>query len=189
MEELPKLPATTMVERCYRGMFSYCHFMSYTPDLPATTMANYCYESMFTGCSLIPEAKLSAVVLATRCYTAMFKDCGSLWHLVIPNEKSSKNRYALLAIRLADSCYQFMFENCRSLTEFTYIKSKTPEPRCCYAMFHNYSSLDYPVRLEFTDISTADEYLNYMFQGCKKLHEIGVKFTKWTTNDSNNTLY
>ena len=37
------LPATTLADSCYSGMFNGCTSLTTAPTLPATTLANYCY--------------------------------------------------------------------------------------------------------------------------------------------------
>ena len=44
------LPATTLSESCYRGMFQYTAITT-APDLPATTLVKDCYRWMFYSCS------------------------------------------------------------------------------------------------------------------------------------------
>ena len=53
LERSPILPATTLAEICYFGMFHECSNLSVLPKLPATTLTRYCYGSMFVGCSKI----------------------------------------------------------------------------------------------------------------------------------------
>ena len=53
----PKLPATTLYTRCYRGMFKDCTALLLAPDLPATTLASSCYEEMFSCCSSLNYKK------------------------------------------------------------------------------------------------------------------------------------
>ena len=74
------LPATTLSENCYSGMFAGCSFLSDTPvELPALTLAPGCYSNMFEGCGQIPEAPhLPATELVDRCYASMFYQCGTL---------------------------------------------------------------------------------------------------------------
>jgi len=70
------LPATTMTELCYAGMFHSCRALTTAPTLPATTLANYCYYSMFYGCtSLATAPALPATTLANFCYQCMFYGC------------------------------------------------------------------------------------------------------------------
>ena len=45
-----RLPATTLVDRCYGSMFSHCESLTVAPDLPAAALPEKCYESMFSGC-------------------------------------------------------------------------------------------------------------------------------------------
>lgn len=73
------LPATTLGEACYSGMFSYCKGLTKAPDLPATTLAKGCYKSMFNGCTGLTKApELLATTLAEQCYTDMFAGCTNL---------------------------------------------------------------------------------------------------------------
>lgn len=73
------LPATTLANHCYRGMFSRCTSLTTAPELPATTLTNYCYGSMFYGCtSLTTAPELPATTLANYCYSQMFFNCTSL---------------------------------------------------------------------------------------------------------------
>jgi len=74
------LPATTLSENCYSGMFAGCSQMSDTPvELPALTLAPGCYSNMFEGCGQISEAPhLPATKLVDRCYASMFYQCGTL---------------------------------------------------------------------------------------------------------------
>ena len=74
------LPATTLSENCYSGMFAGCSGMSDTPvELPALTLAPGCYSNMFEGCDMIPAAPhLPATELVDRCYASMFSGCGTI---------------------------------------------------------------------------------------------------------------
>ena len=74
------LPATTLSQDCYSGMFAGCSGMSDTPiELPALTLAPGCYSHMFEGCDMIPDAPhLPATELVDRCYASMFSGCGTI---------------------------------------------------------------------------------------------------------------
>ena len=74
------LPATTLTENCYYGMFYGCVKLRTAPTiLPATTLANKCYAFMFYGCvSLRTASELPATTLVQNCYDAMFFRCRSL---------------------------------------------------------------------------------------------------------------
>lgn len=78
----PKLPSTTLGERCYRYMFANCTSLTTAPELPATTLANDCYVGMFSNCtSLTTAPELSATSLVGGdwgCYYRMFKGCSNL---------------------------------------------------------------------------------------------------------------
>ena len=106
----PELPATALVEGCYRNLFKGCKSLTTAPSiLPATTLANYCYEQMFEVCTSLTEApELPATTLANYCYRSMFAGCTSL-------TKAPE----LTATTLANSCYDSMFQGCTSLN---YIK-------------------------------------------------------------------
>jgi len=73
------LPATTLAESCYEGMFYNCPQLTTAPELPATTLANSCYNGMFNNCSSLTTAPaLPATTLAEGCYYYMFYSCTSL---------------------------------------------------------------------------------------------------------------
>ena len=75
----PDLPATTIAEECYSGMFRYCTSLVNIPTiLPATTLAQSCYSFMFIGCSSLRIAPiLPAPVLVNYCYNSMFSSVTS----------------------------------------------------------------------------------------------------------------
>ena len=73
------LPATTLTDKCYNGMFRGCDKLGSTPQLPATTLADYCYCEMFYGCTSLKKApELSALNLEESCYSGMFQGCTRL---------------------------------------------------------------------------------------------------------------
>ena len=75
----PELPATTLADNCYVGMFYGCISLEKAPELKATKLANYCYSAMFYGCtSLTTAPELKATELAASCYFRMFYDCTKL---------------------------------------------------------------------------------------------------------------
>ena len=100
------LPATTLANNCYSGLFAGCTSLVSAPELPATTLANYCYSNMFAGCtSLVSAPELPVTTLADSCYGGMFYECTSL--VSAPE---------LPATTLANYCYVSMFNGCTSLT-------------------------------------------------------------------------
>ena len=50
------LPATTLADYCYSGMFNSCTSLTQAPELPATTLADNCYIGMFNGCTSLTQA-------------------------------------------------------------------------------------------------------------------------------------
>ncbi len=73
------LPATTLVDSCYLGMFMGCTKLITAPALPANTLVDSCYASMFYGCtSLTTAPALPATKLAMACYIQMFAGCTNL---------------------------------------------------------------------------------------------------------------
>ena len=104
------LPATTLTDYCYQGMFSGCTNLTATPDLPATMLANRCYYDMFYGCTGLTTAPatLPATTLVFGNYERMFYNCTSL--TTAPN---------LPAPTLMNSCYKQMFYGCSALTSVT----------------------------------------------------------------------
>jgi hypothetical protein len=99
------LPATTLTEMCYNGMFHGCQGLTVAPKLPATKLASQCYEDMFAECTGLTEApKLPATKLAMGCYTMMFYGCNSL-----------TTAPTLPAASVPDNSYDSMFSGCSSL--------------------------------------------------------------------------
>ena len=105
----PELPATTLADNCYVGMFYGCTSLTSAPELKATTLAYNCYSSMFKGCTSLTSApELTATELAFSCYSSMFYGCTSL-------EKAPE----LKATTLAAFCYERMFQDCTKLSTVT----------------------------------------------------------------------
>ena len=73
------LPATTLTESCYYGMFSGCSSLKTAPALNATTLRPSCYKEMFHGCTILETAPaLPATLLPPQCYKEMFWGCTNL---------------------------------------------------------------------------------------------------------------
>ena len=73
------LPATTLKEYCYTGMFRGCEVLEKAPELPATVLAPHCYEEMFSDCyELTTAPELPAAILVESCYEDMFDGCEKL---------------------------------------------------------------------------------------------------------------
>ena len=151
------LPATTLVDECYYGMFYGCTSLVQAPELPATTLANNCYSKMFNGCtSLVNIPELPATELTEDCYYGMFNGCTSL---VTAPELPAKT--------LAEECYQSMFQGCKSLVTAPELPATTLANNCYNAMFNGCTLLVQAPELPATTL--ADYCYSTMFQGCKLL--------------------
>ena len=125
------LPASTLTNNCYEGLFYHCSSLKKAPELPAKSLADYCYRSMFFGCSSLESApKLPVTSLAKYCYYMMFALCTSL-----------TSAPALPATTLAAYCYSNMFQNCSSLTIAPTLPATTLVPSCYSSMFLNCTRL------------------------------------------------
>ena len=153
------LPATTLTNNCYYGMFNNCSSLVKAPELPATTLASYCYCSMFSDCETLTKApELPATTLADKCYVEMFSGCYAL--TTAPD---------LPAKTLAESCYNRMFYFCTSLTEAPDLPAKTLANECYLQMFYTCDSLTTPPKLPATTL--AESCYKDMFTGCTSLTE------------------
>ena len=56
LTKAPKLPAMTLMPRCYYRLFYGCTSLSDTPQLPATSLKPFCYHSLFFGCTSLKAA-------------------------------------------------------------------------------------------------------------------------------------
>lgn len=74
------LPATTLTEACYQGMFYSCSGLTTPPSiLPSMDLSLRCYYQMFEHCPLLTSSpELPATTLVQQSYCMMFKDCPSL---------------------------------------------------------------------------------------------------------------
>jgi hypothetical protein len=87
----PSLPATTLSDYCYEGMFGRTSLTT-APSLPATTLSLYCYSYMFRGCtSLTTAPSLPATTLSNYCYRYMFYECSSF---KVSTSKTGSYQYA-----------------------------------------------------------------------------------------------
>lgn len=136
------LPATTLTDYCYQGMFWGCRGLTRPPVLPATTLTAGCYQDMFSGCTALTTApELSATTLADHCYMMMFSDCASL--TTAPE---------LPATTMVNGCYDSMFMGCTSLTAAPELPATTLAEGCYLFMFSGCTNLNY-VKCLATDIS------------------------------------
>ena len=167
------MPATTLRDRCYFGMFQGCTGLTRVPKLPATdlTGADRCYKDMFYACTgIIKGAQLPATTLSEGCYWSMFQGCTSLDYAA-----------GLGADKLKTYCYRYMYYGCEKLGTAPLIKATTFEDGegegagCCSYMFGNCTLLKLPkdsdpekqFKLEMDNLPA--ECYQGMFKGCSSL--------------------
>ncbi len=148
------LPATTLVNYCYNGMFSYVTSLTSAPALPATTLAQSCYYEMFYHCTSLTSAPaLPATTLANGCYNSMFKECYNL--TTVPA--------SLPATTLYNECYKGMFYSCRAITVSPILPATTLVYACYQEMFRQCWNIT-NITTYATDIS-ASQCLNNWLNG------------------------
>ena len=152
------LPATTLTNYCYFGMFNHCSGLTVASELPAETLKPYCYKAMYQDCdglTIAPE--LPATTLSTSCYESMFENCDGL---TIPSE--------LQAGSLVESCYYRMFYGCKGLISAPELPATTLATKCYYEMFAECTNLsNTPKELPAEILKTYCYYS--MFKACKAL--------------------
>ena len=152
------LPAATLANKCYHGMFKSCTSLTTAPELPAITLAESCYRYMFDGCTNLVNIPsiLPATTLTKNCYYGMFEECTSL--TTAPE---------LPATVLADWCYAYMFEDCTSLTTAPKLPATTLAEWCYRSMFNGCTGLTVAPELPATTL--ASKCYDSMFSGCTSL--------------------
>ena len=186
----PKLPATTLSQRCYESMFNQCSSLSTAPVLPATTLASLCYYEMFKDCtSLVTAPALPATTLANSCYAYMFNGCTALVNTPeLPATTLTQRCYynmfngctsliattQLPATTAVDSCYYDMFKGCTSLVNVPDLPATTLAPNCYREMFYGCTSLVNAPVLPATILTT--NCYREMFYGCSSLNYIKALF-------------
>ena len=145
------LPATTLADNCYEGMFRNCTSLTTAPQLPAKRLTKSCYEGMFYNCtSLTTIPQLQATSLGISCYCYMFGECTSL-------SKAPK----LPATTLTEMCYRSMFRGCKSLTIAPQLPATTLTSKCYEYMFDGCASLK-EITCLATNISASDCTSNWL---------------------------
>ena len=158
LTEAPELPATIMAERCYYRMFAECRSLTCAPELPATTVAYFCYYEMFCDCLKLTTApkELPALSLAPWCYYSMFGACPITTAPDLP------------AVTLAEGCYERMFHCCSKLTTAPRKLPATTLPQSCYReMFSDCPSLT--IAPDISAVSSGNWCCYQMFMGCSRL--------------------
>ena len=72
------LPATTLAQGCYAGMFENCTNLTIAPVLPAETLVTDCYEYMFSGCTKLNSVTcLATNISANGCTFSWLFNAGA----------------------------------------------------------------------------------------------------------------
>lgn len=75
------LPATTLTEDCYYGLFKNASRLEVAPkELPATTTVSYCYDGMFQGTSITRSPDIPNIN-STVGLANMFYNCNNLAYI------------------------------------------------------------------------------------------------------------
>lgn len=152
------LPATTLADYCYYGLFLSCNKMVDCPELPSTNLAAACYKEMFYLCdSMLVAPELPATEMKTECYREMIDRCRSL--KVAPE---------LPATTLAPYCYMGMFSTDPLLTKAPELPATELEPYCYYGLFYNNTGLITPPS-ELPATVMKERCYNGLFSGCSSL--------------------
>ena len=148
------LPATTLANYCYEGMFMLCYSLITAPELPATTLAYNCYTYMFYNCEALKTApELPATTLAQSCYYHMFESCDAL----------TTGPSILPATTLANHCYNGMFYDCYNLTAAPELPATTLADRCYSGMFYYCTKLNY-IKAMFTTTPSSTYTSNWVYR-------------------------
>ena len=150
----PELPAITLADNCYYGMFYNCSSLTTAPKLPAQTLKDRCYSNMFAGCSSLTTApELSSMTLDVYCYSQMFENCTNL--TIAPE---------LPATELKEACYYGTFQGCTSLKTAPELNATTLVQSCYDRIFYNCSVLENVTMLATNGFDTnycLDKWLGY----------------------------
>lgn len=178
-----KLPATTISDNCYAGMFQRCSNLKTSPiELPATTAledtySNHnCYSYMFDNCHSLtttPHIPASSITVYNGL-SYMFNMCSSL---VIPP--------VLSATTVGPYTYSYTFANCYSLSAAPELPATTLDEGCYQGMFQGCRNLTTAPTLSATTL--AQQCYQLMFSYCQSLNSVNVSFTDWGSADDYST--
>ena len=182
------LPATTMSNNCYQGMFKGCTSLDAAPQIDATTLANNCFQEMFSGCSKLRTAQdafaFSGGVPEYACYQ-MFLKCIVLTGAPdMPSVGGTIENYgckemysgcselrtapSLTATTVKTDGYRSMFYNCDRLVDSPAIAATNVGTSGCQEMFRDCSRLQNPpATLPATTLGNSAYY--QMFHSCSAL--------------------
>lgn len=128
------LPAMTLTEYCYAGMFAYCINLIIGPNLPALNLPAFCYSGMYTDCSnLNSVCVLPATILGRECYGNMYINCVSLEE--VQDELSAET--------IGQQSYGNMYRGCTSLKKSPIIRAKHIAKYGFNRMFRDCSNLNH----------------------------------------------
>ena len=123
------LPATTLINYAYHGMFSGCKNLKYAPEvLPASNGSSYCYQKMFFDCANLEYTPMISLINgdagAYQC-ESMFYGCKKIEQIDIYSAIEGTGRTAALdgmlvgcnnlkrvnlyADSLNTNCYSYIF--------------------------------------------------------------------------------
>lgn len=164
------LPATSLVESCYLGMFENCPRLRNTPDLPAKNVESYCYQSMFAGCISLRDvmSELPALRMREYCYARMFQGCSC----ITAGPK-------LPADVLDKCCYGHMFGD-SAIEKAPELNAEILEKECYYYMFSGCTNLISILCLA-TDISATNCTTNWVKGVASSGTFTKESTTTWTT--------
>lgn len=153
------LPATTLTNNCYNGLFAGCKYITKAPVLPATTMPVGCYAEMFRATGLTTAPALSTTVFQ-------------------PYSEDAEGEHGSI------DCYMQMFQDCTSLTTAPALNATTLVHGCYQNMFQGCTSLSTPPALPATDLTGGDQCYTAMFKGCTSLTTLPANYLPATTLDA-----
>lgn len=154
------LPASELIQGCYRFMFSGCTSLISAPNLKALNLANECYYFMFANCTSLSSVQneLPALSGYSLSYCAMFSGCTSL--VTAPE-------ISMTYMASSDIC-KYMFAGCTGLTTGpSILPALTASTRCYQEMFKDCWSLATVPVLPATNLFS--ECYKEMFYACYSL--------------------
>lgn len=156
------LPATTMSNNCYQGMFKGCTLLVAAPRIDATTLADYCFQEMFSGCIALRTAQdafsFTGDIPQYAC-KQMFYNCQAL---------NGAPQMSSVTGTIGQSGCQQMYYSCEAMTTGpSSLNATTVNQQGYYQMFYNCRHLLASPAIEATDIGLQG--CQEMFRGCTRM--------------------
>lgn len=151
------LPATSLRDACYFGMFINCaNIIKPVKELPATTIPASGYAYMFSSSNIFTPPSMTATTVNNKSMWAMFNNCPQL--TTAPE---------LPATTLAEGCYRGMFSKCPNLGAAPLLTAATELKTECYAlMFCGDTKINYiKMTGRYSTASTSQYYATNTFCG------------------------